>query len=224
MDALDVPEPQILVHFPGDTAMLVRHQRLLLKNIGRLELCVHSLSEDRHLVLERAAMSPSQHGDAIYGFDMDLTRAQTASLQRRAAMQAAILDDRDAEPVEQEMWIVSEADLNSHGDEKGVVIIDGAEVYAQNVTRSGADALVVPTPTSSGRSFDRRHGAVPRGRRPALRVDAARVEGAGPEGRSGVAPLRSRRTRRLAALPLRVGAAQPRLRRHRGGAYSLCGI
>lgn len=106
MDTLDVLEPQILVHLPSDRANLFWHQRLLLKKIGGgrlvcatpdLELCVHNLSEERHLVLDRCAMYPEQHRDSIYGFDVDLTRAQIASLKRRAATQAAILDDKDTE-------------------------------------------------------------------------------------------------------------------------------
>lgn len=56
--------------------------------------------------------------------------------------------------MEQEIWVVAEgahpelgsevveADLIAHGDEKGVVVIDGAEVFVQKCSRSGVDAII----------------------------------------------------------------------------------
>eukprot|EP00959_Pyramimonas_sp_CCMP1952_P140266 2934936-Pyramimonas_sp.AAC.1 len=62
MDTLDIPEPQVLVHYPNDEGGMFWHHRILVKKITAgvwiaitpdLELVRHNLLEQRHLVLDR---------------------------------------------------------------------------------------------------------------------------------------------------------------------------
>eukprot|EP00959_Pyramimonas_sp_CCMP1952_P454025 9469237-Pyramimonas_sp.AAC.1 len=93
MDTLDIPEPQVLVHYPDDEGGLFWHQRILVKKIAPgiwiaatpdLELVRHNLLEQRHKVLDRNAMFPANIRAQVYGFD-PVPRADILALKRQAA-------------------------------------------------------------------------------------------------------------------------------------------
>ena len=119
MDTLDIPEPQVLVHYPADAGGLTWHHRILVKKVTAgvwiavtpdLELVRHNLLEHRHIVLDRNAMFPADRRPFCYGFD-PVPRAEILALKRRAAVQAAILGDDDADmEIDNFAWVISEGD------------------------------------------------------------------------------------------------------------------
>ena len=75
--SLDIPELQVLVHYPADPHGFFWHQRILLKRVGDgrwvtltpdEELAIHDLAAQRHEVCERNAPFPQPAGQ-VYGFD-----------------------------------------------------------------------------------------------------------------------------------------------------------
>ena len=89
--SLDIPEPQVLVHYPEDENGVVWHARILAKKIGggrwiaitpTLELQHHDLSEQHHIVLDRNARFPAEAREQAFGFD-PVSRAEINALKRR---------------------------------------------------------------------------------------------------------------------------------------------
>ena len=162
MDTLDVPEMQVLVHFP--TAVLPWHHRLLLQRIGGghwvcaapdPELSVHDFSTVRHTVLERNSMFPSNIPGLCYGFVLaDFSRVVINDLKRLAVAQAAILEDDVDEDLEETVWVFAEpgvrrfVDLLTEapgsadvpGSETEVVQHRGSEIFVAKVLRSNVAA------------------------------------------------------------------------------------
>ncbi|CAK0890753.1 unnamed protein product [Prorocentrum cordatum] len=156
MDTLDIPEPQVLVHYPNDEGGMFWHHRILVKKITAgvwiaitpdLELVRHNLLEQRHLVLERNSMFPANRRGEVYGFD-PVPRAEILALKRQAAVQAAMLGDGDHDvEMENFVWVVAEVghsrfaqplvdaelDQASLGQSKGVALVSGLEVFIEKV-------------------------------------------------------------------------------------------
>ncbi|CAK0809711.1 unnamed protein product, partial [Prorocentrum cordatum] len=156
MDTFDIPEPQVLVHYPNDEGGMFWHHRILVKKITAgvwiaitpdLELVRHNLLEQRHLVLERNSMFPANRRGEVYGFD-PAPRAEILALKRQAAVQAAILGDGDHDvEMENYVWVVAEVghsrfaqplvdaelDQASLGQSKGVALVSGFEVFIEKV-------------------------------------------------------------------------------------------
>ncbi|CAK0875914.1 unnamed protein product [Prorocentrum cordatum] len=156
MDTLDIPEPQVLVHYPDDAGGLFWHQRILVKKIAPgiwiaatpdLELVRHNLLEQRHKVLDRNAMFPANIRAQVYGFD-PVPRADILALKRQAAVQAALLGDGDADmEIEHFAWVISEAghlrfaqtltdqevEQATLGQTKGVALVNGLEVFVEKI-------------------------------------------------------------------------------------------
>jgi len=158
MGALDIPEPQVLRHFPNDENGLTWHHRVLLKKIGQgrwvaaspdLDLELIDLTEVRHYVLERKGLFPEDRRKQVYAFD-EVDRVTLNALKRRAALQSALLDDASQEDARAESWLIAEAGHPRFGNEvdadlledaplgvtKGVVTLDGAEVFVEKVDAS----------------------------------------------------------------------------------------
>ena len=96
---LDVPEVQVLVHYPGDAAGLDWHHRVLLHRVDAgdwitltpdLEFQRHNLATHPHRILDRRAPFPADIADQVYAHD-DLTRAQLMTFKRQSQVMAAIL-------------------------------------------------------------------------------------------------------------------------------------
>ena len=155
---LDIPEIQIVVHYPGDPGGFDWHHRVLLHRIegGRwitltpdLELQRHDLSVQNHRVLDRAAPYPAEIAAQIYAHD-PIGRAALSNFKRQAQVQAAILGEGAVIESEAYQWVIAES---SHADfgratdaallaneatglaftMKGVVILNGEEVFVERV-------------------------------------------------------------------------------------------
>ena len=103
---LNISEPQVLVHLPGDPTGLEWHHRILLKRAGdagtwvcvtpEKELCVHDLTSAPHKVLLRASAFPAGIAPGeIFSLD-PITRSDIAEWKRMAKTQALILASGDA--------------------------------------------------------------------------------------------------------------------------------
>ena len=97
---LNIPDPQVLIHHPGDANGYFHHHRLLLHKIGGgqwvaltpdLDLEVQDLSSTRHRVLARHAPLPADIAAECYIFD-ELFRAELETQKRLARTMGAILN------------------------------------------------------------------------------------------------------------------------------------
>ena len=113
---LNIPDPQILLHYPHDANGLVHHHRVLVHKIGGgkwvalspdLELAVEDLSVARHIVLGRHAVFPQNIIDSCYIFD-DLTKGELERQKRLAKTMGQILDDAPAADVAALCWICAD--------------------------------------------------------------------------------------------------------------------
>lgn len=156
--SLDVPEPQILLHFAGDPNGLTEHHRLLLAklNAGRwvaatpdFDLEVLDLNVSRHTVLRRKAVFPAHLSAAVYAFD-PLSRRELEDLRQQAKSMAMILGDAPVQEAETSQRVFADPkserlgravteqelqDATTIGD-KGLVEIDGVVEWIQDVPHS----------------------------------------------------------------------------------------
>lgn len=99
---LDIPDPQVLLHFPQDPDGFYFHRRVLLTRAGGggtwvtltpdLELAVHDLTQVRHRVVARAEKLAPDVAEQCYIFD-PISRSEMEEHRRRARIQARILAD-----------------------------------------------------------------------------------------------------------------------------------
>ena len=103
--ALDIQQPQVLVHYPDDDDNdLLWHHRILLCKAGAgstwvcaspdLDICIHDLATHRHIVLGRSSAFPARVADQLYAFD-PLSPAELADLVRQARLHARILSGEE---------------------------------------------------------------------------------------------------------------------------------
>ena len=120
---LNVADPQVLLHFPGDAAGFDYHHRLLLHKLGGgrwicltpdLELEVQDLSARRHIVLGRAAPFPAHIAAACYIFD-ELSKNELERQRKLARTQGSILDDEAPIDVSAQAWVVSDPSSSRFG-------------------------------------------------------------------------------------------------------------
>ncbi|CAK0894775.1 unnamed protein product [Prorocentrum cordatum] len=133
MDTLDIPEPQVLVHYPNDEGMFWHH-RILVKKITAgawiaitpdLELVRHNLLEQRHLVLERNSMFPAnRRGEAAILGDGD----HDVEMENFAWVVAEVGHSRFAQPL-----VDAELDQASLGQSRSVALVSGLEVFIEKV-------------------------------------------------------------------------------------------
>eukprot|EP00435_Cladocopium_sp_Y103_P022131 s2932_g5.t1 len=152
---LDVPEPQILLHFAGDQHGLTDHHRLLLVRLGPgrwiasspdHELEVLDLTGRRHRVLSRRSRFPADILGSIYAFD-PLSRADHERLKREAKPMAVILGDEEMEADQGTVWVFADAGASNVGqpvpfdvlggavtlNNRGLVEIDGEVVGVEEI-------------------------------------------------------------------------------------------
>ena len=94
---LDVPEPQVLIHYPDDPGGFTWHHRVLLARAGQagvwvglspdLGPTVYDLTTQVHVVLARGAEFPAEQRPRTYAFD-PISRAELDLAKRRARIQA----------------------------------------------------------------------------------------------------------------------------------------
>lgn len=161
---LDIPEVQVLIHFPNDAHGLVWHHRILLHRIeGGTWLTLspdhdierHDLNAIGHSVLNRKAPFPDDIYDQIYAHD-PIGKSVLSALKRTARIQASILGQGEVDDTEGYSWVVSESNHPKFGSEideamlandtlgiafsgKGVVILDGEETFIEKILSSNLD-------------------------------------------------------------------------------------
>lgn len=162
---LNIPEVQILIHYPLDGGGYFWHHRILLHRIEGgtwltltpdREIQRHDLNTNRHRVLDRAAPFPEDIADEIYAHDV-IGRAALDNFKRQAVVQASILGEGAVGESEAFVWLVTEYGHDRFGREvdqallrngatgiafstKGVIILDGEEVFVEKVGRSNLDS------------------------------------------------------------------------------------
>ena len=150
---MNIKEPQILIHYPDDVNYQWHH-RFLLERIaeGRcvtltldLDLQIHDFSRATHRVCERGDPFPAAAAN-IYAHD-EIPSHEVDGYCRRAVMQAAILDDGPEAEAGAHVWLIADPahkrfamevgeDAANGGavlQNKGVIIIDGKEVWIEKV-------------------------------------------------------------------------------------------
>ena len=163
--ALDVAEPQVLVHYPAEN--IAWHHRVLLEKVSQgrwigltpdLDLEDVDLGQLDHRILDRLGRFP---GDInlrdIYAFD-PVDQNDVAGQRRRARIRATILGDgpmADGEP--QMLWVIQDPSDRDFGetikeditmdpnlfvaiDAHGVARVDGMVKHVQRIPASELDA------------------------------------------------------------------------------------
>ena len=155
---LDIPEVQVLVHYPGDAAGFLWHHRILLHRVEAgdwltltpdLEIQRHDLGAHRHRVLDRAAPFPADIVNEIYAHD-PIGKASLSNFKRQAQIQAAVLGEGTVLDTDAYSWVVSDprhpdfgrpVDAGLLANEatglafttKGVILLGGEEVFVERV-------------------------------------------------------------------------------------------
>ena len=120
-----------------------------------LEVIKHDLNTMRHLVLERNAAFPDAQAGDVYAFD-PVARITLELKKRLAALQASVLGEEDPAEMVADIWVIAEASRPKFGEavtqdllndpntgatfgSKGVVTLDGAEVFVQRILAGSID-------------------------------------------------------------------------------------
>ena len=128
---LNIPEPQVLLHFPRGEGGFFHHHRVLLHIGGGqwvlltpdMELVVEDLSSRRHRVLGRHVPFPPDIIDECYVFD-ELSKAELEKQKRLAKTMGSILDDSQVVSVEDLIWIVADPSSKRFGESVPVELVE----------------------------------------------------------------------------------------------------
>lgn len=141
---LNISEPQVLFHYPGDGDGLNYHHRVLLHKIGGgrwivlspdLELSAADLNVQRHIVLARNSAFPPDIEDECYTFDA-LSRNELDRQKRLARTMGSILDDStEVATVDTTSWVIADP-----GDLRFGQVIPSENV--QDITVNGSHGLI----------------------------------------------------------------------------------
>jgi hypothetical protein len=155
---LDIADAQILIHRPADPNGLTWHHWILLKRLAPgqwLGLTPLGASERvdlanvQHVVLERLAQFPAAQRATVLAHD-PVSRAALESHKRRAVTTAALLGDADLADIQSSAWRIAEPQRTDFAaevdvgivndpvtglsfDRKGVILMQGEEVYVEKV-------------------------------------------------------------------------------------------
>ena len=125
---LDIREPQILRHFPGDPAGFGYHHRVLLEKCGpgvwvalspdgdleRVDLTVSP-----YIPLDRKAPFPPAVAAQVYAFD-PMTRGELESFRRGAKVMNNLFNDASIEEVEGGEWLIADLSRRCYGANLGL--------------------------------------------------------------------------------------------------------
>ena len=162
-DTLDIPEIQVIVHYPNDPEF-IWHHRILLKRVSGavwiartpdLDNTRHDLAIQEHVVLDRNATFPQHLRHHVYAHGF-ISRSALNNYKRRAGTQAAVLGDSMDTEVEELVWVIAMASRSSFGnvisddimndpagavtlDTRGVALIEGEQVFVERILRSEID-------------------------------------------------------------------------------------
>ncbi|CAL1143013.1 unnamed protein product [Cladocopium goreaui] len=164
---LDIPDIQVLVHFPDDAVFTWHHRILLRKLTAGVWLCLtpdqevvrHDLNTQRHVVLDRTSGFPAGLADDVYAFD-PISRVALEARKRNAAMQAAVLGEDDPGEAMSYVWIIAEPSRKDYGDTIASELMDdpntGMAFESKGVQDSDQDVrlLGVHTDKAGHRKLD----------------------------------------------------------------------
>ena len=143
--SLNIPEPQILLHFPEDAGGYFHHHRILMHRVSGsqwvlltldLELEVADLSARRHRILPRHGVFPADIADECYVFD-EVPRAEMERQRRMAKTMGSILGDAQVVNVDIQQWYVSDPSSARFGQALPVEIVGDVVALGQHGVCSG---------------------------------------------------------------------------------------
>lgn len=133
--SLDVPDPQIFLHFPGDANGVFYHQRLLLCRLGPgrwvasspdHELEILDLNNRRHVVLGRRSPFPGHlNPDELYVFD-PIGRNELEALRRQAKTMSMVLGEETVEEIQARTWVFADPGSSRLGQSVPRDVLDHA--------------------------------------------------------------------------------------------------
>ena len=169
---LDLREPQIIRHYPGDANGFFWHHRLLLQKCGagvwvglspdgdleRIDLNVVP-----HIALDRRSHFPAPQAAFVYTFD-ELSKAELEGYRRRAKVMVNLFNDAAFEEVEAFVWIgadPSHADFGREIEEdlveagvttrdNGIVERDGEELFVTRVATDQKEKWILTKEQTKG--------------------------------------------------------------------------
>ena len=121
--SLNIPDPQVLLHFPDDGGGFFYHHRVLLHKVsaGRwvcltpdLDLEVQDLNARRHVILGGHAVFPDAIAQECYIFD-ELSRNELERQKKLAKTMGAILDDGVMADVAALQWFSADPSSSQFG-------------------------------------------------------------------------------------------------------------
>ena len=169
-DTLDIPEIQVIEHYPNDPEF-IWHHRILLKRVSGavwialtpdLDLARHDLSIQEHVVLDCSATFPQRLRLHAYAHDF-ISRSALNNFKCRAGTQAVVLGDSMDKEVEELVWVIAMANRSDFGhvisddimdesagavtlDTRGVAPIEGEQVFVERTLRSEFDNFRLTVP------------------------------------------------------------------------------
>lgn len=134
--SLDIPDPQILLHFPNDANGITEHHRILLCKLGPgrwiasspdFELETLDLNLRRHTVIGRRSRYSDDLNDVSYVFD-PISRNELEELRRRAKTMAVILGDGAQEAIQALVWVFADPSSSRLGKEVPREVVENAVI------------------------------------------------------------------------------------------------
>ena len=169
---LDLREPQIIIHFPGDQGGYFWHHRVLLEKCGPGvwigltpdgELQRIDLATTTHIALDRKAEFPAPQRPYVYAFD-PLSRGELESYRRRAKTMNNLFNDAAFEEVASSVWVIADSSHPEFGrevDEElvvdgvtlrdcGIVEWEGEELFVKRLSSATKDQWVTDKVSAKG--------------------------------------------------------------------------
>ena len=155
---LDLKDPQILRHYPGDLGGFFWHHRVLLEKCGpgiwigltpdgdleRIDLNVTA-----HITLDRKADFPPAQAPYVYAFD-EMTRGELDGFRRRAKIMNNLFNDAEVQAVDSTTWVIADLSHPRFGEKLRDDDMDGA-IVSRDVGIAeieGEDVFVRELPTT----------------------------------------------------------------------------
>ena len=172
---LDITDPQVIVEYPLDAGGFFWHHRILLHRIAPgvwisltpdLELKRYDLNVQEHMLVGRAAAFPTNQAPYVYAHD-PISVAQLRHWRRQAKVMAGVLGGDEILEIEDMPWLIIDPAHSKFGEEvsediindeelfvnigaRGVAMIDGAELFVEQVARTDIQKWKDDRSTSGG--------------------------------------------------------------------------
>lgn len=155
---LDVPEVQVLVHYPHDPSGLTWHHRVLLHKVDAgdwitltpdHEFQRHNLATHNHRILDRNSPFPLDILAEVYAHD-PVSRSQMQMFKRQSQVMAAILGEGAVDELDTIGWVIADPSHMRFGEvvdsqllsseatgiaftTRGVVLVEGEEIFVERI-------------------------------------------------------------------------------------------